>query len=563
MERSPSGHAVRAVLAVLATAALLAPVFVLHALPATELDAVGLGWVIPALAVALLGTAGAATIASLVTGLRYGSLASLLLAGSSAALVGGSLALLGGAGTIALSILTAAGLMLAAAIAERLGTLVPGRGARLATAGVLLTAAAAMVIAEVLPPVMDAIAPYNQALLLAAAVLAGVAAIVVATRDLAPAAAAMAVGATALALARGEGAELAFGLGALAGSGLLTARSLLATERTTNEIDGEALPALATQLAEGVLRFDGHLRLRSWNPAAAAVLGLDEASTGARLEDLLGLSLAQLPATSETVLHRTPVGGLDLSIHREPNAMTVVVHDPGITTDADRLGRELRRTIEELIQARRTVELQRAEIERAASVDPLTGVSSRGAILDRLRIEVAEARRYQHPVAVVLLDVDHFGEINSVHGIAGGDAVLREVALRVRLRVRAADAIGRSGSDGLLAVLPHTDEGGAATFAEVLARRIGQRPVSVGTTEVAATLSVGVAVMRPGEDLDFDGLMARAEEALRKAREAGGDRIALDRPAGEPRVDAWPARARERLTLADEAAADEAIDEGA
>jgi PleD family two-component response regulator len=114
----------------------------------------------------------------------------------------------------------------------------------------------------------------------------------------------------------------------------------------------------------------------------------------------------------------------------------------------------------------------------------------------------------------------------------------------------------------LLAVLPHTDEGGAATFAEVLRRRIGQRTVSVGTLEIAATLSVGVAVIRPGEDLDFDGLMARAEDALRTARDAGGDRIALDRPAGEPRVDAWPARSRERLTLADEDV-DEAIDEGA
>ena len=266
MERSPSGHVVRAVLALLATAALLAPVFVLHALPATELDAVGLGWVIPALAVVLLGTAGAATVAALVTGLRYGSLASLLLAGS----LGCTRRRIaraprrcrddravdpGGGRTV-----------LAAAVAERLGTLVAGRRARLVTAGVLLTLAEAMVIFEVLPPVMDAIAPYHQALLVAAAVLAGLASIVVATRDLAPAAVTMAVGATALALARGEGAELAFGLVALAGSAVLTARSLLATERTTNEIDGEALPALATQLAEGVLRFDGHLRLRSLEP---------------------------------------------------------------------------------------------------------------------------------------------------------------------------------------------------------------------------------------------------------------------------------------------------------
>jgi diguanylate cyclase (GGDEF)-like protein len=271
------------------------------------------------------------------------------------------------------------------------------------------------------------------------------------------------------------------------------------------------------------------------------------------------VTLQQLPATTETVLHRTPIGGLDLSIHRDASAITVVIHDPGTATDAERLGRELRGTIEELIQARRTLELQRTEIERAATVDPLTGVASRGAILERLQVEVEQARRYQHPVAVVLLDVDSFGEINSLHGIEGGDAVLREIALRVRLRVRAADAIGRSGSDGLLAILPHTDESGAATFADALRRRISQRPVSIGEVEVGVTLSIGVAVMRPGEDLDVDALMARAEEALSSARGAGGNRIALDRLHGLARLEEKPASVRDRLSLAD----DEALDEGA
>jgi len=346
---------------------------------------------------------------------------------------------------------------------------------------------------------------------------------------------------------------------ALTAAAVLTARSVIGAERATNEIEGEPLPALAAQLAEGVLRFDGHLVLRSWNPAAAAMLGLDEDSTGARLEDLLGVTLQQLPATTETVLHRTPIGGLDLSIHRDAGAITVVIHDPGTATDAERLGRELRGTIEELIQTRRTLELQRAEIERAATVDPLTGVASRGAILERLHIEVEQSRRYQHPVAVVLLDVDGFGEINSGHGIEGGDAVLREIALRVRLRVRAADAIGRSGSDGLLAVLPHTDETGAATFADALRRRIGQRPVSIGDVEVGVTLSIGVAVMRPGEELDVDSLMARAEEALSSARGAGGNRIALDRLHGLARLEEKPGSVRDRLSIAD----DEALDEGA
>ena len=78
------------------------------------------------------------------------------------------------------------------------------------------------------------------------------------------------------------------------------------------------------------------------------------------------------------------------------------------TTRAARLTRELRATLDDLVAARRTIGLQRAEIERASTVDPLTGLPSRGPTLDRLRTEAAEARRYAHPVTVVLLDIDGF-----------------------------------------------------------------------------------------------------------------------------------------------------------
>lgn len=536
MPRVTSRPAVRAALALLAIATLLAIVFVLRALPATDLPAAGLGFVLPTLAAGLMIAAGVATVASLTAGLRHGSLAALLLAGAAAAMVGGSVMLLIGSRTMTLSIVLVGALVLGASIAERLGAVMAGRGARVATAGVLLAVAEAMTIAELVPAVAGAIDPVRPWLIAGAAALGGLAAATAAVRDLGPAAVALTVGAIALAVSRGPGAELAVALVALTGASLLVIRSMLGAEHEPSEEIGEPLPPLALHLTEGVLRFDGHLRLRSWNPAASAVLGLDEASAGTRLEDLLGVSLAQLPAGSEAVLHRTSIGGLELSIHREPNAITVVIHDPGTSTEADSLGRELRGTIEELLQARRTVELQRGELARAASLDPLTGVASRGAILERLRIEVAQARRYDHPIAMLRLDVDRFGEINSTHGIEGGDTVLREIALRARLRVRAADALGRSGSDGLLAILPHTDEGGAASFADVLRRRIGQRPVLVRDVEVAVTLSVGVAVMRPGEDLDFDGLMVRAEEALASARSAGGDRIALDRMHGLARL---------------------------
>ncbi len=205
--------------------------------------------------------------------------------------------------------------------------------------------------------------------------------------------------------------------------------------------------------------------------------------------------------------------------------------------DGARLTRELHGTIDELLRARRTIELQRGELERAATVDPLTGVASRRAILERLRLESAEARRYQHPFAALLLDVDRLATVNREHGLDIGDAVLREVALRMRLRIREADGLGRSGSAGFLAILPHTDERGAALFADTLRRRIGGREVLTDAGELNVTVSIGVAIMRPEMDLSDEDVLANAHEALSSARAAGGDRIAFDRAHGLARLE--------------------------
>ena len=557
MDSRPSGHAVRAMLMLLAIGAILAPAIVISALRPPDGPAAGMEWMPPALNAGLLAAAGAATVALLVVGLRHGSLAVTLLAGTTGALVGGALALLAGSTGLTLTIAVAAVFTLAAGAAERGGARIMGRRSRVAAAGAVLVLAETAVVADLLPALTAMIDPHRPSLLLGATVLAGLAAVIIATRDLGLAAAALAAGAGALALADGDAAAMALGLSSLTGSALLAVRSVIGVSEESVSVDDGGLPPVVAHLSEGVLRFDGRLRLRTWNPAAAAVLGLDQASEGTRLEDLLGVTVQQLPASSETVLRHAPIGGLDLSLHRDEGAITIVIHEPAVTGSEERLGRELRGTIEELLQARRTIDLQRAELERATSTDPLTGVASRAAILERLRIEVAQARRYQHPVAVLLLDVDHFAEINTSRGIEGGDAVLREIALRARLRARAADALGRWGGHGLLSILPHTDEGGAATFADALRQRIAQRPVSIGEAEIAVTLSAGVAVMRSGEDLDLDGLLARAEEALASARSAGGDRIALDRLHGLARLARLPEGAREDSPVPDQAESDE------
>jgi diguanylate cyclase (GGDEF)-like protein len=490
-------------------------------------------WLPPAFAAVLAVVATLAALAALVRSLRSGSLASLLESGASAALAGGAVAMLSGADSLAVPVLASAAMLAAAAL---VGTReIAGGPARLIGSAVAVMAVAeTAALLAIIPATSALLAPIAPLLFALAVPAAGAAVVVGGTGLQSTSAALVAAGAIGLMADRGGSLEGLIGLAALVAAQVLALAAALALEPEEAE---DRLPELAERLAEAVLRFNGHLRLRDWNGAATNLLGLDVASTGMRIDDLLGVSVADLPSGDAITVSRGGIGGLEVAMHRSGSGVVAVVRDAGGTPEVERLGNELRTTIEELLRARRTIDLQRGELERSATVDPLTGVASRSAILERLRIEVAQARRYRHPLAVVLLDIDRFREINEAYGITGGDAVLREVALRMRLRVREADALGRSGSDGFLATLPHTDEAGAATFADALRVRLGLRPVRVGDSELKVTVSVGVATMLPGEDLDSDGVLARVQEALDSARGAGGNRIALDRMHGLARLE--------------------------
>jgi diguanylate cyclase (GGDEF)-like protein len=534
MERTGAIGAFRTTLGLLVAGPLLAVLVVSRALPRTDLGAAGVGWV-PVLLAWLLVALGAITAVTwLVHGLRSGSVASILAAGASGALAGGAVAWLSGAGLLVAVVLAVAVLLLAALAARTEATL-PGRTSRAILAAAVLGAVELGVLIELLPATRSVLDAARDPIAVVGAALAIGAAVLSMGRGVGPVATALLPAIAAASVTRDVGLESVIGLAAMLASQLISI-IVASLPRPAAEPPEDRLPELATQLADAVLRFDGRLRLRDWNPTAVALLGVDSDSTGAHLEDLLGVALTDLPLPGGPPSSVDGVGGLHIVVHRTGDGLTAVVREPG-GSEAQRLGRELRGTIEELLQARRTIDLQRQELERASSIDPLTGVASRATILDRLRVEVAQARRYQHPVAVVLLDVDDFAAVNRDHGTAGGDAVLREVALRIRLRVREADELGRVGSDAFLAVLPHTEEAGAAIFADALQHRLGLRPIAVGDAQLDLTASIGVAVMRPGDDLDLDGLLGRVGEALASAKSAGGNRIALDRLHGLARLE--------------------------
>ncbi|MEO6294606.1 MAG: GGDEF domain-containing protein [Candidatus Limnocylindria bacterium] len=542
MDRSGATRALRTIVTLLAAALPL----VLVIAP----DATARTWLPTALAGALTVTAALASLGALVTGLRRAALSPLLSAGASAALAGGGVAVVAGSPSLAVPLLAAAAFLIGSVLAGRVPPLA-GRFTAITVAVIALLGAEAAALVEILPATAGLLS--RQPILIGSVVLATVGAVI--ARGSA-AGVLIVVGAAGLLVDRGGSPASVIGVAALVGSQLLVLREALQPTQEPPANHEARLPDLAAKLSEAVLRFDGRLALRDWNAAAAALLGLDGSSTGTRLEDLLGVSMAELPLHDGAVVSSRAIGGLEIGLHRAGAGVTAVIRDPGATPEAERLGNELRTTIEELLGARRTIDLQRGELERSATVDPLTGVASRGAILERLRLEVAQARRYRHPLAVVLLDIDRFGDVNREHGITGGDTVLREVALRIRLRVREADALGRAGSDGFIAALPHTDDAGAAIFADALRHRLALRPIAIGDELASVTVSIGVATMRPGEDLDLDGLLARVAEALDSARSTGGDRIALDRLHGLARLEGKTDAMPNRPPAPDEAARD-------
>jgi diguanylate cyclase (GGDEF)-like protein len=283
-----------------------------------------------------------------------------------------------------------------------------------------------------------------------------------------------------------------------------------------------------------ITTFDEPARMTALGIAASSVLAMALAAPtdSERFVGPLGIAAAAVVAYWSVVLHR---------LRRSAGAEAALVDeddDHPEYEELSRLTRELRATIDELIGARRTIELQRLEIERASTFDPLTGLPGRGPTLERLRTDAGEARRYAHPVAVILLDIDGFAELNHQNGLQVGDAILREMALRLRLRIRAADALGRVGGDSFLAILPHTDEGGATTFARAVIDRMMERPFATERGDLTVRVSIGIALMAPGMTIAGEDLLAAAEEALQAAKVLGGNRIAFDRVLGVASLDA-------------------------
>jgi diguanylate cyclase (GGDEF)-like protein len=167
-----------------------------------------------------------------------------------------------------------------------------------------------------------------------------------------------------------------------------------------------------------------------------------------------------------------------------------------------------------LLRAFRWTEEQASE----ARIDALTGLANRRAVEEILAAEISRAHRFKHELAVVLLDLDRFKEINDSFGHAAGDTMLRAVSRLLTSLARQGDTVARWGGEEFVVVLPETDLPGGHRFAERLRRTIEAHPVG----EMRTSASCGVATMLPEDNVET--LLGAADQGLYRAKSNGRNR---------------------------------------
>jgi len=183
----------------------------------------------------------------------------------------------------------------------------------------------------------------------------------------------------------------------------------------------------------------------------------------------------------------------------------------------------------EALVAERTQQIEQARLIlfKQATVDALTGLFNRPAVLERLRLAMQEAARSGIPLGVALLDLDNFKKVNDVFGHLGGDAVLAEAGRRLSASTRGDDQAGRYGGEELLLVLPGLRHD-AFERIEALRDGVFHEPFVFEGGLIRMTCSMGVTWMQAGDDVT--AMIRRSDAALYVAKHGGRDRVVFDPP---------------------------------
>lgn len=170
------------------------------------------------------------------------------------------------------------------------------------------------------------------------------------------------------------------------------------------------------------------------------------------------------------------------------------------------------------------------DLREASMTDRLTGALNRAGLEHQMQRLLRRAERARHGLAVLMLDVDHFKQINDTHGHPAGDLVLRALVRQLRDEVRPGDVVARYGGEEFLIVLDGLDQAAAGVVAERVREAIASRPVLASGNSIGLTVSIGVATVEDA-GYNLDGLIRQADTAVYQAKAAGRNRVVSARPA--------------------------------
>jgi len=165
----------------------------------------------------------------------------------------------------------------------------------------------------------------------------------------------------------------------------------------------------------------------------------------------------------------------------------------------------------------------------SATADPLTGLSNRRYLEQRIRSEYAFAARHQRALSMLVLDIDRFKRVNDTWGHLAGDAVLRAVGVCLSSTLRTEDLAARFGGEEFVLLLRDEDAAGAQMAAERIRAQIEQMRVPWEGRSISVTVSIGLATLAPDTDFkDGEAILARADACLFRAKQSGRNRVVAD-----------------------------------
>lgn len=201
-----------------------------------------------------------------------------------------------------------------------------------------------------------------------------------------------------------------------------------------------------------------------------------------------------------------------------------------VSHSAMALSSELSQSQRELIATNRQLSEREAEIRRLSMTDALTGLGNRRQLDERLTADVSEANRHGRDLSLVMIDLDHFKQVNDVHGHAVGDSVLQALGRVLLAGARDSDQVCRFGGEEFAMIMRETAIDAAVAASERLRERVGT--LRVAPLQQRLTACFGVAQWRPGETPG--SLLQRADQLLYRAKAEGRNRVVQDRGATLP-----------------------------